>query len=63
MLEEVQEVDDTHSEEDEGSSEDEDNTVNREKQVLYSHLEDIKKCYEHFIRNNTSFILKKKVYI
>uniref|UniRef100_A0A8C2HQG8 FYVE, RhoGEF and PH domain-containing protein 6-like n=1 Tax=Cyprinus carpio TaxID=7962 RepID=A0A8C2HQG8_CYPCA len=33
VLEEVQEVDDTHSEEDEGSSEDEDNTVNREKQA------------------------------
>ncbi len=36
VFEEVQEVDDTHSEEDEGSSEDEDNSVNREKQVLYS---------------------------
>lgn len=42
VLEEVQEMKEMHSKEDEWSSEEEDNTINREKQVLYSHLEDIK---------------------
>lgn len=48
VLEEVQEMKEMHSKEDEWSSEEEDNTINREKQVLYSHLEDIKKYLRVF---------------
>jgi len=52
VLEEEQELEDMHSEEDECSSEEEDDTINREKQVLYSHFCD-KKYFGYF--HNLSF--------